>query len=49
MADDVPGVIVPKSIIDRMDAAGDDKEAQEEAGVQIALEMIEKNKKYRRH
>jgi methylenetetrahydrofolate reductase (NADPH) len=44
MADDVPGVIIPPEIVDRMDAAGEDKEAQQEAGVEIALEMIEKLK-----
>jgi methylenetetrahydrofolate reductase (NADPH) len=44
MADDVPGVVIPPEIIARMDAAGEDKEAQQEAGVQIALEMIEKLK-----
>lgn len=42
MADDVPGVVVPQRVLDRMDAAGDDKEAQQEAGVAIALEIIEK-------
>ncbi len=44
MADDVPGVVIPPEIIARMDAAGDDKDAQQEAGVEIALEMIEKLK-----
>ncbi len=41
MADDVPGVVVPPEIIARMDAAGDDPAAQQETGVEIALEMIE--------
>lgn len=41
MADDVPGVVLPQEIVDRMDAAGE-KEGQEEEGVAIALEMIEK-------
>ncbi|MEN8171444.1 MAG: methylenetetrahydrofolate reductase C-terminal domain-containing protein [Chloroflexota bacterium] len=41
---DVPGVAIPPEIVARMDAAGDDKEAQAEAGVAIALEMIEKLK-----
>jgi len=44
MADDVPGVVIPPEIIARMDAPGDDKDAQQEAGVEIALEMIEKLK-----
>ena len=44
MAEDVPGVVIPADIIARMDAAGDDKDAQQEAGVEIALEMIEKLK-----
>lgn len=43
MADDVPGVLVPPEIIQRMDAAGD-KAGQEAEGVAIALEMIEKLK-----
>lgn len=42
MADVVPGVRVPAEIVNRMDAAGDDKEKQSETGVEIALEMIEK-------
>ena len=42
MANDVPGVVVPQRVLDRMDAAGDDKQAQQEAGVAIALEIIEK-------
>lgn len=44
MADEVPGVYVPPEVVARMDAAGDDKKAQEETGVAIALEMIEKLK-----
>jgi methylenetetrahydrofolate reductase (NADPH) len=43
MADDVPGVVVPPEIVARMDAAGD-KEGQQEEGVAIALEMIERLK-----
>ncbi|MEJ2598016.1 MAG: methylenetetrahydrofolate reductase C-terminal domain-containing protein [Anaerolineales bacterium] len=41
MADEVAGVVVPPEVLKRMDQAGD-KEAQQEAGVAIALEMIEK-------
>ncbi|MBN1221403.1 MAG: methylenetetrahydrofolate reductase C-terminal domain-containing protein [Anaerolineae bacterium] len=43
MANDVPGVVIPPEILKRMDEAGD-KEAQQEEGVAIALEMIEKLK-----
>jgi methylenetetrahydrofolate reductase (NADPH) len=43
MAGDVPGVVIPDEIVARMDAAGD-KDGQQEAGVEIALEMIEKLK-----
>ena len=43
MAGDVPGVVVPAEIVRRMDEAGD-KEGQQEEGVAIALEMIEKLK-----
>ena len=43
MADGVPGVVVPPEIVKRMDEAGD-KEGQQEEGVAIALEMIEKLK-----
>jgi methylenetetrahydrofolate reductase (NADPH) len=43
MAEDVPGVAVPPEIVKRMDAAGD-KDRQQEEGVAIALEMIEKLK-----
>jgi methylenetetrahydrofolate reductase (NADPH) len=42
MAADVPGVKVPKAILERMNSVGDDKEAQQEMGVEIALEMLEK-------
>jgi methylenetetrahydrofolate reductase (NADPH) len=41
--EDVPGVLVPPEIVKRMDDAGD-KDAQQEEGVAIALEMIEKLK-----
>jgi methylenetetrahydrofolate reductase (NADPH) len=41
---DVPGVAIPPEIVKRMDTAGDDKDAQAEEGVAIALEMIEKLK-----
>ena len=43
MADEVPGVVIPSEILKRMDAAGD-KQGQQEAGVAIALEIIEKLK-----
>ncbi|HEX6306214.1 MAG TPA: methylenetetrahydrofolate reductase C-terminal domain-containing protein [Anaerolineales bacterium] len=43
MAEGVPGVYVPPETVERMDAAGD-KEGQQEEGVTIALEMIEKLK-----
>jgi methylenetetrahydrofolate reductase (NADPH) len=43
MADDVPGVVIPPEIVKRMDEAGD-KEGQQQAGVEIALEIIEKLK-----
>ncbi len=39
MNDDVPGVIIPKNLIKRLEDAGD---GVEEEGVQIALELIEK-------
>jgi len=42
MAESVPGVVVPQTVIARMQAAGDDKLAQQETGVTIALELIEK-------
>jgi methylenetetrahydrofolate reductase (NADPH) len=38
MDQDVPGVFIPKTILDRLEAAGD---GAEEEGVQIALELIE--------
>ena len=41
MAGDVPGVVIPEELIKRMDQAGD-KEGQQEEGVSIALELIEK-------
>jgi methylenetetrahydrofolate reductase (NADPH) len=47
MADNVPGVNVPPEVLQRMDAAGDDKEAQQETGVAIALEVIERLKQTR--
>ena len=43
MAEEVPGVSIPPEIVKRMDEAGD-KEGQQEEGVAIALEMIEKLK-----
>jgi methylenetetrahydrofolate reductase (NADPH) len=43
MADEVPGVYIPDELVKRMDAAGD-KEGQQEEGVRIALEIIEKLK-----
>ncbi len=39
----VPGVVIPPEIVKRIDEAGD-KEAQQEEGVMIALETIEKLK-----
>ena len=42
MAEEVPGVVIPPHLVKRMDDAGDDKEAQQETGVAIALELIEK-------
>ncbi len=44
MNEDVPGVVIPPEIIKRMDDAGD-KEGQQEVGVEIALELIEKIKR----
>jgi methylenetetrahydrofolate reductase (NADPH) len=41
MAEEVPGVVLPDEIVKRMDNAGDSNGQQEE-GVAIALEMIEK-------
>jgi methylenetetrahydrofolate reductase (NADPH) len=46
MADGVPGVYVPPEIVKRMDEAGD-KDGQQEEGVAIALELIEKLKETR--
>ena len=43
MAEEVPGVYIPPGLVKRMDEAGD-KQAQEEEGVAIALELIEKIK-----
>ncbi len=43
MADEVPGVVIPKEIVDRMDAAGD-KDGQQAEGIKITLELIEKLK-----
>ena len=40
MADDVPGVVIPTEMVKRMDEASD----QQEEGVAIALELIEKIK-----
>jgi methylenetetrahydrofolate reductase (NADPH) len=40
MADDVPGVVIPPEMVKRMDDAVE----QQEEGVQIALELIEKIK-----
>lgn len=42
MAKSVPGVVIPENVLKRMETAGDDKEAQSETGVAIALELIEK-------
>lgn len=44
MAEDVPGVVVPPAVLARMDAVGEDKGAQQEVGVTIALEIIAKLK-----
>lgn len=44
MAQEVAGVYIPPAIVQRMDDAGDDQRAQQETGVAIALEMIEKLK-----
>jgi len=46
MADEVPGVVIPPEIVKRMDEAGD-KEGQQETGVAITLELIEKLKNTR--
>lgn len=42
MAEEVPGVVIPEHIVKRMDDAAPDKEAQQETGIAIALELIEK-------
>jgi methylenetetrahydrofolate reductase (NADPH) len=44
MAESVPGVVIPAPILKRMNDAGS-KEAQQEEGVAIALEIIEKLRK----
>lgn len=43
MADGVPGVVIPPALVKRMDAAGD-AQAQQETGITIALELLEKLK-----
>jgi methylenetetrahydrofolate reductase (NADPH) len=43
MAGDVPGVVIPEVMVERMTGAGE-KEAQQAAGFQIALEILEKLK-----
>lgn len=43
MANDVPGVVLPPEIVKRMDGAGD-SQGQQEEGVAIALEIIERLK-----
>lgn len=43
MAKEVPGVVIPPELVKRMDEAGD-KEGQQEEGVAIALEIINKLK-----
>lgn len=44
MAGDVPGVRIPEGVVKRMTQAGD-SEAQQETGVEIALELLAKLKK----
>ncbi len=44
MADDVPGVVIPDEMVQRMTGAGD-KESQQETGFVMALEILEKLKK----
>lgn len=44
MAGDVPGVVIPEVVVKRMTGAGD-KDAQQETGFQIAVEILEKLKK----
>jgi methylenetetrahydrofolate reductase (NADPH) len=46
MDGEVPGVFIPKALIQRMEAADAAGNAQEE-GIQIALELIEKIKQFR--
>jgi len=46
MNDEVPGVSIPKALLDRMEAAEAAGNGQEE-GVKIALELIEQIKKFR--
>jgi methylenetetrahydrofolate reductase (NADPH) len=43
MAEQVPGVVIPPELVSRMDEAGD-KQGQQEEGVAIALETIDKLK-----
>jgi methylenetetrahydrofolate reductase (NADPH) len=43
MANEVPGVVIPDQIVKRMTGAGE-KEAQQETGFQIAVEILEKLK-----
>lgn len=43
MAEEVPGVFIPNEILERMDKAGS-KEAEQEVGFEIALELIERLK-----
>jgi len=46
MANDVPGVVIPDEMVQRMTRAAEngDKEAQQEAGVEMALGILEKLK-----
>jgi methylenetetrahydrofolate reductase (NADPH) len=44
MANDVPGIMVPDEMVKRMTGAGG-KEAQQETGFQMALEILEKLRK----
>jgi methylenetetrahydrofolate reductase (NADPH) len=44
MANDVPGVVIPHGMVERMTRM-EDKEAQQETGYQIALEILEKLKR----
>jgi methylenetetrahydrofolate reductase (NADPH) len=45
MHDEVPGVVIPEALMQRMEAAEKAGNAQEE-GIQIALELIEKIRKF---